>query len=53
MAHEIPPRSGVAFKLARGQRLRVIDPEGEQVADLLAYNRHDINECLSSGRSLD
>ena len=53
MRHEIAPRSGVGFELARGQRLRVIDPQGEQVADLLAYNRHDIKECLSSGRSLD
>ena len=53
MLHEIAPRSGVAFELARGQRLRVIDPEGEQVADLLAYNRHDVGEALSSGRSLD
>jgi uncharacterized protein YcgI (DUF1989 family) len=53
MPHEIAPRSGVAFELARGQRLRVIDPEGEQVADLLAYNRHDIGEVISSGRSLD
>lgn len=53
MVHEIPPRSGVAIELARGQRLRVIDPLGEQVADLLAYNRHDIGEVLSSGRSLD
>ena len=26
---------------------------GEQVADLLAYNRHDTGEALSSGRSLD
>ena len=49
----IAPRSGVAFELRRGQRLRVIDPEGEQVADLLAYNREDIGEVLSSGRSLD
>lgn len=53
MRHEIAPRSGVAFELARGQRLRVIDPEGEQVADLLAYNRDDVGEALSSGRSLD
>jgi uncharacterized protein YcgI (DUF1989 family) len=53
MAQVIPPRSGVAFELRRGQRLRVIDPEGEQVADLLAYNRGDIGEVLSSGRSLD
>jgi uncharacterized protein YcgI (DUF1989 family) len=53
MAEVIPPRSGVAFELRRGQRLRVIDPEGEQVADLLAYNLEDIGEVLSSGRSLD
>lgn len=49
----IAPRSGVAFEMHRGQRLRVIDPEGEQVADLLAYNRHDTDEVISSGRSLD
>jgi uncharacterized protein YcgI (DUF1989 family) len=53
MPQVIPPRSGVAFELRRGQRLRVIDPEGEQVADLLAFNRDDLDEVLSSGRSLD
>lgn len=51
--HEISPRSGTAFELDKGQTLTVIDPEGEQVADLLAYNRHDINEVISSGRTLD
>ena len=53
LRHEIAPRSGVAFTLDRGQRLRVIDPLGEQVADLLAFNRHDTAEVISSGRSLD
>ena len=53
MPQVIPPRSGVAFELRQGQRLRVIDPEGEQVADLLAFNRADLGEVLSSGRSLD
>jgi len=53
MIHEIPPRSGVAFALDRGQRLKVIDPRGEQVADLVAFNRSDIREVISSGRSLD
>jgi uncharacterized protein YcgI (DUF1989 family) len=53
MPQVIPPRSGVAFELRRGQRLRVIDPEGEQVADLLAFSREVIGEVLSSGRSLD
>ena len=50
---QIEPRSGVAFTLDRGQRLTVIDPRGEQVADLVAYNRHDTGEVISSGRTLD
>ena len=51
--HEIPPRSGTAFFLQAGQRLAVIDPLGEQVADLVAFNRNDIIEALSSGRTID
>ncbi len=31
----------------------MIDPQGEQVADLLAYNAEDVGEVISSGRSLD
>jgi uncharacterized protein YcgI (DUF1989 family) len=53
MICEIPPRSGAAFRLAKGQRLKVIDPQGEQVSDLLAFNAHDTAEVISSGRSLD
>ena len=53
MPLEIAARSGTAFTMARGQRLTVIDPCGEQVADLLAFNRHDTAEVISSGRSLD
>ncbi len=53
MPHEIPPRSGTAFRLKAGQRLTVIDPQGEQVADLLAFDADDTAEVISSGRSLD
>lgn len=53
MPHEIPPRSGTAFVLERGRRLTVIDPRGEQVADLLAFNRDDPGEAISSGRTFD
>ena len=53
MIHAIEPRSGVAFTLASGQRLTVIDPQGEQVADLLAFNRAEPAEVISSGRTLD
>lgn len=53
MRAEIPPRCGVAFELMAGKRLRVIDPRGEQVSDLIAFNRADTQEYLSSGRTLD
>jgi uncharacterized protein YcgI (DUF1989 family) len=53
MPHEIAPRSGVAFTIDKGQRLTVIDPCGEQVADLLAFSRADVGEVISSGRTLD
>jgi uncharacterized protein YcgI (DUF1989 family) len=49
----IPPRSGAAFRMAQGQSLRVVDPQGEQVADLLAFNANDTDEVISSGRTLD
>ena len=53
MRHEIAPRSGVAFAVDAGQRLAVIDPQGGQVADLLAYSRADVGEVLSAGRTID
>jgi len=49
----IAPRSGAAFTLDRGQTLTVIDPEGRQVSDLLAFARGDLREVISSGRTLD
>jgi len=51
--HEIPPRSGAAFFLKKGERLTVIDPNGVQVSDLLAFNAHDVHEVISNGRTLD
>jgi uncharacterized protein YcgI (DUF1989 family) len=49
----IEPQSGVGFELRRGQLLRVIDPEGEQVSDLMAFGGDDRAEWLSSGRTID
>jgi uncharacterized protein YcgI (DUF1989 family) len=50
---EISPRTGTAFTLNKGQRLTVIDPKGVQVSDLVAFNRHDPDEVISNGRTLD
>jgi uncharacterized protein len=49
----IPPRSGVSFILKKGQRLTIVDIEGEQVSDFICYNLHDKAEYLSSGRTID
>ena len=51
--HTIAPRSGTAFTLDKGQFLVVTDPQGEQVADMLAFRRDDLDEVISSGRTLD
>jgi uncharacterized protein YcgI (DUF1989 family) len=48
----VPAASGVGLKLRRGDRLRVIDPEGGQSGDLLAYSQ-DGCERLSNGRTFD
>lgn len=49
----IAPQSGVAFTLRKGQVLRVIDPLGEQVSDLFAFEDGNLDRWLSSGRSID
>ncbi len=53
MIHEIAPRTGVAFPLAKGEVLRVIDPQGTQCADLLAYSAANVREVISNGRTFD
>ncbi|KQS03753.1 urea carboxylase-associated protein [Sphingomonas sp. Leaf357] len=50
---EIPKRSGTAFTIRKGELLSVIDPRGEQVADLLAFDQADTGHVISSGRTLD
>ena len=49
----VPPRTGVAFTVTSGEFLTIIDPEGEQVGDLVAFNLYDTCEAISSGRTFD
>lgn len=49
----IPPQSGTSLILQQGQTLRITDPGGEQVCDLMAFARDDIAHWLSSGRTID
>ena len=52
-SHRLPAQSGYALRLVAGQLLKVIDPMGQQVADLTAFNPGDKGEWLSSGRTID
>ncbi len=49
----LAPQTGVGFVLRAGQRLTIVDPEGEQVSDFYCLSAADHDEVLSSGRSID
>lgn len=49
----IEPQTGVAFTLNKGQVLKVMTPENQQVSDLFCFNAHERTEAFSAGRSLD
>lgn len=51
--NQIDPQSGTAFTLKKGQKLKVIDPQGEQVSDMVLFVENDTREKLSSGKTLD
>lgn len=53
MIETIEKQKGVAFKLKKGDFLKVIDPQGEQVSDMVLFNAEDKREKLSSGKTLD
>ena len=53
MVKKIEKQTGVAFILKRGQKLKVIDPLGEQVSDMVLINAEDVREKISSGKTLD
>ena len=53
MIQKIEKQSGAAFKLKKGEKLKVIDPKGEQVSDMVLFNAEDTREKISSGKTLD
>ena len=42
--HIVPARKGKAFKIKKDQKIRVIDLEGGQVGDFIAFNANNIGE---------
>ncbi|MBC75024.1 MAG: urea carboxylase-associated protein [Halobacteriovoraceae bacterium] len=49
----IEPRHGVGFILKKGEKLKVVDPQGEQVSDFFCLMQDSPDEYLSSGRTID
>jgi hypothetical protein len=47
MEERIPEKHGISFAVDDGERFEIIDPEGGQVADLVAFNRDDVSERFS------
>jgi uncharacterized protein YcgI (DUF1989 family) len=43
----LPPAGNISFEIEAGQKLKLTQPEGEQVADLISFNRDDVRELLS------
>ena len=43
----LAPASYISFEVETGQKLKLTQPEGEQVADLVSFNRDDVRELLS------
>lgn len=49
----IAPQTGAAFEMEKGDLLTVIDPLGQQVSDMILFNRDDKKERISAGKSMD
>jgi hypothetical protein len=53
LRRHLPPQTGTGLIVPRGHWLRITDPLGEQVSDLVSFARDDPREWLSSGRTID
>ena len=47
----MPPKSGLAVEIKKGQHFRVTDIEGKQVVDMALFNRANLREKLSCSYS--
>jgi|SRR6185437_14688784 len=52
MRRLIPAAGGAGLRLKRGERLQILDPQGGQSGDLVAFS-HDGRQRLSNGRTFD
>ncbi|CAN5450602.1 urea carboxylase-associated family protein [soil metagenome] len=52
-SRHLAPQTGTGLIVRRGEFLRITDPLGEQVSDLISFGSEDPSEWLSSGRTID
>jgi len=50
-AAQVRPQSPIAFPMKEGQFLQITDMQGQQVCDFVCFNRHDIDEYLSTAHT--
>lgn len=51
--YSIAPQTGAAFEMEKDDILTVIDPLGQQVSDMVLFNKNDKKERISAGKSMD
>ena len=51
MVQQLAARTGTAFEMNAGERLQILDSEGKQVCDLVAFVRDDRDEYLSTSHT--
>ncbi|MDX1470982.1 MAG: urea carboxylase-associated family protein [Flavobacteriaceae bacterium] len=49
----IPKQKAKSFILKKNHYLKVVDVNGQQVSDMVAFNHHDVREKISSGKTID
>lgn len=53
MEQIINKQSGVSFIIKKGQQLKVLDPQGGQVSEMVLFNENDVREKISNGKTID
>ncbi len=47
-----PPKGGCGFEVNEGERIQLVDPQGQQVGDFVAYVKDDPGEYFSPAHTL-
>ena len=44
----IPAKTGIALEIEEGDILRIVDEEGQQVSDMIAFSKNNLKEHISA-----